>query len=401
MCERARNSFDDKRQLLLVFLYRNNYIAALQISQKQSDYVQHVSKMKKLKHKSYIRHLRKIRARKKKDKKERKKTLKKLVQKKQRKLNALQKRIVAPTHIQIGGKNNAIALIQCIKDTSDYVLKHKQQVALDFTRTETIRAEGMILLYAELDRIIACAKIEKPISTIPPQQQKPHEVLQQVGFYSLVGEHHDVAPCMDDVVHWKKFRGSDQNGENLAELENIGIDPEKIKTIWRGVTEAINNSVEHAYAIPRELDGFQGNHMRWWMFTHITDKEAIFVVCDLGCGYKNTINNTIGIKIANQIKAALRLKANIDSQSIAVAMEYGRTATNKFERGKGSKDALSIISRNKSGRLAIYSNKGYVMYEKKEQDNKNRTTFKPKQKKLDCSINGTIVWWSFPLNDKL
>lgn len=355
--------------------------------------------MKKLKYKDYIRQLRKIRAQKKKDKKQRK-TSKKQAHKKQGKLKAIQKRIAAPINIQIGDKTSSAALMQCIRDVSEYVLDHKQKVVLDFTHTKTIRAEGMILLYAELDRVIACAEIEKPISTIPPKQQKPHEVLQQVGFYSLVGERYDVAPCMDDVVHWKKFRGTDQNGENLAELENIGIDPEEIKTIWRGVTEAINNSVEHAYAIPRELDGFQGNHMRWWMFTHITDKEAVFVVCDLGCGYKNTINNTIGVKLANQIKATLRLKANIDSQSIAVAMEYGRTATDKSERGKGSKDALSIISRNKTGRLAIYSNKGYVMYEKKEQSHKNRVAFKPKQRKLNCSINGTIVWWSFPLSNE-
>ncbi len=303
--------------------------------------------------------------------------------------------INAPAHITLCDKKSVTGLIECIRKIDECV-KNKHPVKLNLTNTSSISAEGMILLYAESERIISQSEIPKPISTKSPKDQKSNEILQQIEFYDLINEVRDIKPCRHDVISWRLLKGNDQSGDALADLEKLNVDEAKVRAIWRGVTEAVNNSVEHAYISPRKYDGFQGGKNRWWMFSHIRKDKVDFVVCDLGCGYRNTIQTTIGSASVNQLISTLppyKMDRGItDAHAIAIAIEYGKSSTKQSERGKGSKDALSIIENTVAGKLRIYSNKGFVSCEHKTGG------LSTKPGRLSHCINGTVIWWSLPLN---
>jgi hypothetical protein len=286
-----------------------------------------------------------------------------------------------------------------LKAISSSVLTHKQPVRLDFKQTENFYVPSTILLFAELDRVISLSEIPKPISIIDPIRRKPREVLKQIGVHNLTSDSCDIVPEREDVVYWKATKGNTQTGDTYGALveavaERANRDHVKqleVSGLWRSVSEAVANSVDHAYKWPR-IDGFQGlSGTKWWMFSHI--KESIFslAVCDLGCGYRQTINETLPEKFISMI--ASRLKGlNRDALAIDTAMEYGRTGTHESHRGKGSRDALSLLEKHGTGELMMISNTGWMRYEFSGGNETNR-----QNGSLAVDIGGTIVWWRLPL----
>jgi len=304
----------------------------------------------------------------------------------------------------IGILKNAKAVVDFIKKISYFVLIRKAAVSLDFRWVEALYPEGTILLFSEIDRIVSLSEINKPITIINPRIGRQREVLKQIGLLEITGDTCNVQPRRSDVVYWKSTKGANQSGENLAILEAVAEQANKENadrlaknTIWRGVTEAVANSVEHAYLYPREVDNFQGlEESRWWMFTQLIDDSFTVTVCDLGCGYKSTIKKTIPEEFIDTLISIFvekRLK-NPDASAIFTAMEYGRSGTKKTERGKGSRDALSVVTRHGSGYLFVISNTGWVRFEK------NGSADVTTHGALDVNINGTILFWKLPLANK-
>ena len=175
------------------------------------------------------------------------------------------------------------------------------------------------------------------------------------------------------------------NREQAQQVELSGI--------WPGVSEAVINSVEHAYTASRN-DGFnQYDATKWWMFTQLRRRTFSAAVCDLGCGYRQSINQTIPEAFRIRFMQ-LFFGENLDSQAIKIAMEYGRTSTNMSNRGKGSRDALSVLKKHGVGELFIISKTGGVRFNllpggKLEVENYD----------IGIDIKGTIVLWNLPLKE--
>ena len=259
---------------------------------------------------------------------------------------------------------------------------------------------GTILLFAEIDRVIALSELSKPVTIVDPRLRKPREVLKQIGIHELTGDRCDVVPEREDVVYWKATKGADQSGSKLAMLEAVAERVNKahakqleLSGAWRGVSEAVANSVEHAYKFPRE-DGFAGlATTRWWMFTQLRDGVFTMAVCDLGCGYRATINQTLPEKFVSEIAAAFQ-GGNRDAIAVHTAMAYGRSGTRQSERGKGSRDAMSVLQRHGAGDLMILSNTGWMQYTYQGGIERSKL-----QGDLGIDIRGTIVWWKLPLKE--
>ena len=242
--------------------------------------------------------------------------------------------------------------------------------------------------------------LSKPITILAPRLQRPREVLKQIGIYEMTGDRSDVVPERDDVVYWKALKGADQSGGNLAMLEVVAERVNKaharqleLSGAWRGVSEAVANSVEHAYKVPR-ADGFAGlPSTRWWMFTQLRDGIFTMAVCDLGCGYRATIGLNLPEKFVAEVAATFG-GANRDSIAIHTAMEYGRSGTKKTERGKGSRDAISVLQTHGAGELMILSNSGWMHY-----SYLGGKETKKVAGALGIDIRGTIVWWKLPLKE--
>lgn len=281
------------------------------------------------------------------------------------------------------------------------VLQDKRPVRLDFKSTEHFHVPGTILLFAELDRIISVSELPKPISIIDPFRRRPREVLKQIGIHNLTGDRCDIIPERRDVVYWKATKGSTQSGDSYGSLvEAIAeranrehANQIEVSGLWRSVNEAVANSIDHAYKKPRH-DGFNGlESTKWWMFSQIKDDVFTLAVCDLGCGYRNTINETIPEQFIASIATAFVGK-NRDALAIDTAMEYGRSGTNLGHRGKGSRDVRSLLQKHGDGELVVLSNTGWMRYEyaNKEEVNRNHGV-------LGIDIGGTVVWWKLPLKE--
>jgi hypothetical protein len=309
-------------------------------------------------------------------------------------------KITAPASFNLirgGGKE----VVKFLRALNDRVLVQKKQVTLDFKATKQFYVPGAILLYAEIDRIVATSGMIKPITVLDPVQRKSREVLKQIGLHQLTGDRSDVVPTREDVVYWKATKGHNQTGDSYGGLveavaEKANKDHVKqvaLNGLWRSVNEAVANSIEHAYLHPR-FDGFSGlQGTRWWMFTQVREGTFTIAVCDLGCGYIRTINETIPERVIANIWAKFP-GANRDALAIDTAMEFGRSGTGEMNRGKGSRDALSLLEKHGSGRLVVLSNTGWMRYEFADgkQISKNSGDMK-------IVIGGTVIWWNLPLKE--
>lgn len=309
--------------------------------------------------------------------------------------------INAPTIINLA-KSDGVKVAQFLRAVAKTVLEMQKPTRLNFRNTESLHVAGAILLFAELDRIINLSTLPKPITIIEPRQRRPREVLKQIGIYQLTGDKSEVIPSRDDVVFWKTTKGSTQTGDALGSiLECVAeranrdhIKQVELSGIWRGVSEAVSNTVDHAYEKPR-TDGFAGlEDTKWWMFTQIRNQFFTAAVCDLGCGYRATVNLTIPEVFIAKWKQLL-IGKNQDVVAIQTAMEYGRSGTQENHRGKGSRDALSVLNKHGAGSLHVLSNTGWVRF-----DYANGVEVRIVSGDIGIDIGGTIIWWNLPLKDE-
>ena len=319
---------------------------------------------------------------------------------------AAENRYVAPGPVLVAPhkfdaiRGSGIEVVKFLRAIATAVLVNRAPVKLDFRFTQTFYPAGTILLFAEVDRVVAMSDLPKPITIIDPRLRRPREVLKQIGIHEMTGDRCDVVPEREDVVYWKATKGVDQSGERLAMLEVVAKKVNQAHTrqlelsgAWRGVSEAVANSVEHAYRFPRP-DGFAGlPKTRWWMFTQLRDSVFTMAVCDLGCGYRATINQTVPEKFIAEVAQAFGA-GNRDAIAIHTAMEYGRSGTRQSERGRGSRDAFSVLQTHGAGELMILSNTGWMQY-----TFLGGKEYTKNQGELGIDIRGTIVWWKLPLKE--
>lgn len=308
--------------------------------------------------------------------------------------------IRAPKRIDVT-RGSGVELAKFLRALETTILVNRQPTRLDFRFTESFYPAGAIRLYAEVDRLVAQSDLPKPISIVDPRLRRPREVMKQIGLYDITGDRCDVVPERRDVVYWRATKGKDQSGEapgQLLEVVAARVNTEHAKQLelsgaWRGLSEAVANSVDHAYLKPR-ADGFAGlPDTKWWMFTQLRDGIFTMAVCDLGCGYQATINETLPEQFVAAFAKAFGI-GNRDCMAIEAAMEYGRSGTRRDERGKGSRDARSVIEQHGAGELWIMSNTGWMTYVYSSANGWSNT-----RHALGIDIKGTIVWWKLPLKE--
>jgi hypothetical protein len=318
---------------------------------------------------------------------------------------APRKAILAPRAFDLtrGSGTHVMAFLQAIEQR---VLLEKRRVKLDFRQTKSFYVPGALMLYAALSKIIAQASMSKPVTIVPPRAtlvgNAARQVMRQVGLYDLTHDVVNVRPDREDVIYWKMSKGLTQSGDQLAMLETLAekikdIDKLKLqsKDLWRGVTEAVNNTSDHAYEYPR-IDGFTGlTDVRWWLLTQLRGKMFTAAVCDLGCGYSKTLKPET-LEWFTGLPNKLMGKDNADTRAMQAAMEYGRSRTKLSERGKGSRCALALLEKHGHGELYLLSNSGCLHYECI-----NGVALLKQVTPLAFDIKGTIIWWNLHLGDAL
>lgn len=225
--------------------------------------------------------------------------------------------------------------------------------------------------------------------------------MKQIGLFEICDDDVNIKPELEDVIYWRVAKGHNQNGdiqgkhiEEVTNMTNSKNQNLQVKNIWKGINEAVNNVIDHAYQVPR-FDKFQGlTDTKWWMLSNLRNNHFVTAVCDLGCGYSKTIEKTILEKFLLGVKKLMNT-GNDDVFSILAAMEYGRSSTKEENRGKGSLDAQTVLTSHGAGELLILSNSGSVKYSMI-----NGSVTQELAREIGIDIGGTIVWWRLPLKEE-
>ena len=272
---------------------------------------------------------------------------------------------------------------------------NKRPVIIDFSKATLLYPTGVLYLVAELDRLRRRGGAAFTVRQIEPQNEIANQVFQQVGICELCGQdppeqtdHFD-----ESVRHWRYATGEKMNDAPGRALDRFeGRLSEALQSgMWKGVSEAIVNSVHHAYLEPR-YDGFPGtDETRWWMFSEVRDGELTVAVCDLGIGIPRSLPLRWG---ATRIAALLSKFGLVRPEVAAVraALEVGATRTEQENRGRGLPQIWEDMKSHTGSNIRILSNKALLSWNQKEA--------KETEEEFDDSIFGTMIIWSVPLSQK-
>jgi hypothetical protein len=314
------------------------------------------------------------------------------IRRKQRAIAAGERSVVLPEVIDLISLDNHRQLLLCIETLRRlYCAPGVRRIALDFRHTTRMTVSGTLLLHAELHRLHRWFQDRVRLRIIRPLSNRASQVLQQVEIYSLAGMKHKDDLSREDVVHWKVAHGSSVDLERAEPvLEDFqGSMAESLNSgIWRGLGEAITNSIHHAYGSARG-DGIEPvDHVTdWWMFSQERDGKLTVAVCDLGVGIPATLPPTM----RERVKAMAALSVTpTDSDLVYAAIEESRTRTALPERGLGLGQIVNTVKLEPGGVVVIFSNRGRVTIAD------NKTT----RRNYELSILGTLIMWQVPLKPR-
>lgn len=287
--------------------------------------------------------------------------------------------------------------VEFIRTIKSYSMGLRKSVRLIFDETEDISPEALLLLLAEFYR---CRKIfgDKRVTGTYPKSKKVEKIMEASGFFDLL----EVVPrnptkTKQYPLDYIKFITGNKLIESTARVLREALLGGKIsmgtiakKRLYRAITEAMINVVQHAY--PKNQRGKHQIKNNWWISGHVNQRSGRLVIlfCDLGVGIPNTLPKVHGWeKIRSVLSILPGVKPN-DAQMISAGMEIGRTSTGMSGRGKGLNDLKMFVDDTGGGELNIFSRKGHYKYEAGKGVKLNN---------YSNSICGTLIKWSVPISN--
>lgn len=280
--------------------------------------------------------------------------------------------------------------------TTDFLSRLRKSFArsgvttvVDMSHLVRLMPGGTLLFFSEINRLKYLFP-NKSFKFVRSNDDTVNQVLEHVGIYSLAGFVSGAVPTRDDVITWRTASSVITDGKSAGELIETydSLSRNEIRHIFKGVSEAATNAVEHAYVAGRE-DGLPPfDESRWWMFCRETDCRLYVGVCDLGVGIPRSLPRTFGEEMIGLAFKMLSLgTVSDDASMILAAMELARTRTERGERGKGLGDMKAVVDSLPGSKLHIFSNRGMVSY----------AGGKIESKQFENSILGTMIVWMIPI----
>jgi hypothetical protein len=267
-----------------------------------------------------------------------------------------------------------------------------RQVVLDFSSTARMFPTGTLYLTAELDRLKRIWKSRFNVRLVFSENPIVNQVLFQVGIGALCGHDSVEEDQFDESVrHWRYATGERMNDAPGRALERFEgrLSDELASGMWKGVSEAVVNSVQHAYLAPRQAGPERLRETRWWMFSHVRDNRLTVAVCDLGIGIPRSLPIVWGEgRIRKLLEAFGVLKP--DLAAIRAALQIGATRTGQSNRGKGLPQIWQEMKEHGAAFVGLLSNRGLLTWDGTKQIEK--------AVEFDESMFGTMIFWTVPLD---
>lgn len=310
-------------------------------------------------------------------------------------------RIFAPEVIDLHHFVMRTATLHFCKSVRDTYLFKRQNVLLDFSRTRKVMAAGMLVTVAEIDRAQRMGQSHQAMRCRLPLGEDEEgrivqQVLDQIGLLERLDHpqiHADKSGFHDTVRQWRYATGTridSRPGDVLYEYEGQ-LAPALIEKMNIGLSEAVINSLHHAYARVRADGCGTFKERRWWMFT-AEDSEGMLhvLICDLGIGIAKSLC------LPGRWDRALLKKFEgvfsgdcADVRAIKTALVIGESSTGEEHRGKGLPQIWNAVHENEVGGVAIFSGQGHV--------SRDMETGKPSSGFYRSDLLGTLISWRVPI----
>lgn len=316
-------------------------------------------------------------------------------------------RIIAPKHFGLTEPRQRRETLVFVRVLRSAILDRRRPVKIDFRNTKKMFSCGTLLFLAELDRMLRRTKGLVPVRCVFPKDKIVEQVLHQVGILKLLRSRSRISVEEFDatVKHWHFATGANTDATGidpmLTDFEGM-LTPALNKSIFKGITEAMTNSVNHAYIEPRMPNSGVMEEPRWWLFSQELDGELSVVFCDLGIGIPRSLPRLEGSQPGwlmglRSYLADMKEKLNINRPEpalIKAAIEIGQTRTNLAHRGKGLKQVINTIKQSSGkGEVEIHSNSGFYAFSPS-------AIIQEKLVQHSDSIMGTLIQWRVPIEQE-
>ena len=316
--------------------------------------------------------------------------------------------IKAPPQINLYRGSDHTRTVRFLQELRQAISRNRK-VRICFRDTKSISAAAGLLFIAELDRLVSHFPSTKIDCTRPPRRHDSkygnesfliESILNQIGFFKLIGKPERNVPSYPNVSCWRYSQGVVAEGSIAGSLINQVDDklaPEAKRRLYRGAIGAICNCVDHAYPTVRP-DGLNVSDSRWWMFVGINMNRLIIVVCDLGVGIPTTVPQKHSQARLKAVLEFLNISGNNDSDLIHASTYLSKSRTQQKHRGKGGKDILGLLDHYQEANLTIYSNKGCFRGSNKISRSGKVVPWAVKDEQK-LSIRGTVIEWTVPIQE--
>lgn len=255
-------------------------------------------------------------------------------------------------------------------------------IKIDFTTIKHLSPLSALLLTSEIHR---WQLTRGALYVIDEERWDPvvKQLLYEMGFFTLVKTVNPplVAARTKSDISFLQFRSDTQSlgaeaGELRREMEALTGPVASKFLLQEGLTEAMTNVCHWAYN-----DKVPIKYKRWWMSAsyHKEENRMIVMFFDQGVGIPTTLPRS---GIWEHVKKILA--SNDDIHLIQAAMQYGRTATKKENRGKGLKDIQAFILESPRGVLKVLS--GFGEYQINHRGQEKTITH-------SVRLDGTLIAW--------
>ncbi|WP_201168347.1 hypothetical protein [Halorhodospira halophila] len=299
--------------------------------------------------------------------------------------------IACPTPISLYSNGHYKRTLRFLSRLEQSILAPRP-TRIDFSETDRVSADGMLLFTARLMKLQHSGHLRN-VRSSPSRTHKVRQVFTQLELNDLLGLRNGRSePIDDDVIYWMQASGNEVSLEHPVSIidklkETDQLDEISARYLFAGVSEAIDNSIYHAYDDPSSPPQ-ESKSPKWWVFSRVENGWLHFLQCDLGIGIPVSLPKKHSYTLIDSIKRKFGL-GNDDGHAIKAAMEIATTRTGQPARGRGMPQMKQIIESEQQGRLVIYSNRGWYMYNART----GRDSFGGRRK----SIEGTIIVWQVPL----
>ncbi|MCW2361640.1 MULTISPECIES: hypothetical protein [Sphingobium] len=283
-------------------------------------------------------------------------------------------------------------------------LSDQRNVVLDFSRTRYLDATGTLAVIAEIDRTQRMGRSDLRFRTKLPEESDKEtrivrQTLDQIELLARTGH----PPIYTDeerqefdstVINWRYATGTrvdDRPSDVLYEHEGR-LAPALLKDMQIGLTEALLNSLHHAYQGSRDDGCREFRERRWWMFTQEEAGMLHVIACDLGIGIRRSLPRTWDRGLLKRITQFFDHECP-DVRAIQAALILGESSTGEQHRGNGLPQIWNAVRSSNVGVVGIHTGNGHLSY--------NADVGTPVTGYFDSEFLGTIVAWTVPIESNL